>query len=74
MSFAQSTKPAPAVDRQHDDSFESLQARLLLGAEQRIHSDVEQAMRMGLIDGQGRRTSTELPDEMMPGAERDFGG
>ena len=49
-------------------------ARVLGGAAERIHADVIELRRRGLIDAEGRRISTELPDDMKPGAQRDFGG
>ena len=74
MNPAPRQEPRPAVNVEEDDSFESLQARLLSGAAQRIHADVEEAKRRGLSDGQGRRIAGDLPEEMRAGAERDFGG
>lgn len=65
--------PNPANEVE-PDSFPSLQARLLAGAAERIHADVEEAKRRGLIDGTGRRVSSELPKDMQPGAKQDFGG
>ena len=56
------------------DSFRELQARLLKGASERIHADIEEAQRRGLIDATGKRTSRDLPEDMLPSAKRDFGG
>jgi hypothetical protein len=71
MSTAPKQDPNQAIE---DSSFESLQSHLLDGAALRIRSDVEEAIRKGLIDSEGRRISQELPEEMRTGAERDFGG
>ncbi len=56
------------------ESFEALEARLLKGAGERIRAFVEEAQRRGLMDAEGRRISKEVPDDMKPGADRDFGG
>jgi hypothetical protein len=40
----------------------------------RIRRSVERAIAMGIIDKDGNLLKTELPADMMPGADRDFGG
>jgi hypothetical protein len=62
------------LDEHEDGSFRALEARLLDGAAQRIHADVVEAKRLGLIDEEGHRIALELPAEMQAGAGRDFGG
>jgi hypothetical protein len=56
------------------EDFRALQARLLAGAAERIHASVERAQQLGLIDEHGNLLFTDLPEDMQPGAERDFGG
>jgi hypothetical protein len=56
------------------ESFEALEARLLAGAAVRIRADIEEAQRLGIIDEHGNLLSDELPEDMQPGAQRDFGG
>lgn len=51
-----------------------VEARVLAGAYERIHADMERARRLGLIDEHGNRISKEWPADMQPGAKRDFGG
>ena len=63
---------APTVNGRQ--TFDALHARLLVGAAERIHADVAELQRLGIIDAEGRRISNELPADMQPGAERDFGG
>ena len=40
----------------------------------RIRRSVERAIAMGIIDKDGNRLKKELPADMLPGADRDFGG
>ncbi len=74
MSSLARQEQLQAVDGLDDGSFRALEARLLVGAAQRIHADVERAKRLGLIDEEGRRIAADFPEEMQVGAERDFGG
>jgi len=62
----------PASEELED--FRALQKRLLAGAAERIHADVQRLMELGVIDEQGNRLSKEWPADMQPGAKRDFGG
>jgi len=50
--------------------FRALQARLLAGAAERIHADIERAIELGMIDEQGSRLWKEWPPDMQPGAQR----
>lgn len=47
---------------------------LLEGAAERIHAAVRQLKERGIIDEKGSRVRTDLPEDMKPGADRDFGG
>jgi hypothetical protein len=60
----------PASEELED--FRALQKRLLAGAAERIHADVQRAQELGLIDEQGNLRFTDLPEDMQPGAKRDF--
>jgi hypothetical protein len=40
----------------------------------RIRRSVERAIAMGIIDKDGNLLKKELPADMLPGADRDFGG
>jgi hypothetical protein len=73
MTSARKLKGAPTSGADVD-KFRALEARLLKGAAERIHADVQEAQRKGLIDAEGRRIPRKLPADMLPGAKRDFGG
>jgi hypothetical protein len=63
--------PPVADDLAH---MREVEARVLAGAYERIHASVERAKQLGLIDDKGNLLFTDLPDDMQPGAQRDFGG
>jgi len=50
--------------------FRALQARLLAGAAERIHADIERAIELGMMDEQGSSLWKEWPPDMQPGAQR----
>ena len=53
---------------------EELENRLLEEGEKRIHRSVARAIAMGIIDKDGNLLKKELPPDMLPGEDRDFGG
>ena len=40
----------------------------------RIRQSVEKLIALGIVDKDGNRLKKELPADMLPGADRDFGG
>jgi hypothetical protein len=52
----------------------ALMDRVLEEGGKRIRRSVERAIAMGIIDKEGNRLKKELPADMQPGADRDFGG
>jgi hypothetical protein len=65
------SEPTPTVE---DDlvHMREVEARVLAGAYERIHAEVVRAQQLGIIDEHGNLLSDDLPDDMQPGAERDF--
>jgi hypothetical protein len=53
---------------------EALEKRILEEGAKRIHRSCERLEAMGIIDKNGKRLKKELPADMLPGADRDFGG
>ena len=47
---------------------------LLDKAAERIHAAVRELKDLGLIDENGNRIRTEIPEDMEEGSDRDFGG
>ena len=52
----------------------ALMDRVLEEGGKRIRRSVERAIAMGIIDKDGNRLKKELPADMLPGEDRDFGG
>jgi hypothetical protein len=52
----------------------AVMARVMAEGERRIHRSVARAIAMGIIDKEGNLLKKELPPDMLPGADRDFGG
>ncbi len=63
--------PSPIAD---EEDFDAVLARVLAGAKGRIQEQIERAQALGLIDDEGNLLSDDLPEDMKPGAQRDFGG
>jgi len=53
---------------------EAVMARVREEGAKRIKRSVERAIAMGIVDKDGNRIKKELPADMQPGADRDFGG
>jgi hypothetical protein len=53
---------------------EAVMARVLEEGGKRIRASVERLIAMGFYDKDGNRLKKELPADMQPGADRDFGG
>ena len=47
---------------------------LLDGAAERIHAAVRELKELGIVDENGNRVRTDLPEDMKESADRDFGG
>jgi hypothetical protein len=52
----------------------ALMDRVLEEGGRRIRASCERAIALGIIDKDGNRLKKELPADMQPGADRDFGG
>ena len=53
---------------------EAVMARVREEGAKRIRRSVERLIAMGFYDKDGNRLKKELPADMQPGADRDFGG
>jgi hypothetical protein len=70
------TKPPTLGDVDFDDPEEAdaFYAALLAEGRKRVQADIGKLQAMGLMDSEGNLLSTELPEDMREGSERDFGG
>jgi hypothetical protein len=53
---------------------EAVMARVREEGAKRIRASVERLIALGIVDKDGNRLKKELPADMQPGADRDFGG
>jgi len=65
-----STKP----DHINDLTFEERLAIVVGGAQARLDAEMARLRGLGVIDEDGNRIKKKLPDDMIPGSDRDFGG
>jgi hypothetical protein len=69
---------AASVKKTYSPEFlaeqEAIDKRVREEGARRIRRSVERAIAMGIIDKDGNRLKKELPADMQPGADRDFGG
>jgi hypothetical protein len=78
VESAQAEPKAVHVKRTYSPEFlaehRALMARVLEEGGKRIRRSVERLEVLGVIDKEGNRLKKELPADMQPGADRDFGG
>jgi hypothetical protein len=53
---------------------EAIDKRVREEGAKRIRQSVEKLIALGIVDKDGNRLKKELPADMLPGADRDFGG
>ena len=53
---------------------DAIEKRVREEGAKRIRRSVERLIAMGIVDKDGNRIKKELPTDMQPGADRDFGG
>jgi len=76
MAIAATVKPRLKTEVVHDDRVELSEAVERAMAQGRINLRNEMARQrsLGIIDEHGNRISKNLPPDMHPDADRDFGG
>jgi hypothetical protein len=62
------------TDLANEPTFEERLAVVVGGAQARLDAELDRMRRLGVIDENGDRVKTELPADMVPGSDRDFGG
>jgi len=70
------TKPLTIETVNLDDEREmdEFDRQVIDAGMERVHAEIADLQRKGLLDAQGKLTVKELPRDMQEGAERDFGG
>ena len=69
-------KPASIddIDVDNEREFNEFMNHVISEGEKRLHAQVQEAIRLGIIDEQGNLLKHDLPEDMREEAERDFGG
>ena len=62
------------VDMNNDQAFDEFTRMVIAEGDKRLHAQVQEAIRMGIIDEKGDLLKHDLPEDMREEAERDFGG
>ena len=77
VSGSEAPKAAPAK-RTYSAEFLAEQKRIIAHVldegEKRVRRSCEKLVAMGIIDKDGNRLRKDLPPDMVPGSDRDFGG
>jgi hypothetical protein len=64
----------PGLTPEYLAEQKAIMERVMAEGEKRIHRSVAKLVAMGFYDKDGKRLKKELPPDMLPGADRDFGG
>lgn len=69
-------KPAgnPAITPEYRAARAEREAKREVLATKRIRAAHEKAVALGIVDASGKRLRANLPADMQPGSDRDFGG
>lgn len=62
------------VDMNDDQAFDEFTRMVIAEGDKRLHAQVQEAIRLGIIDEKGNLLKYDLPEDMREEAERDFGG
>jgi len=60
--------------RKSEIEFNDTMKRVMAEGKIRLHSELARLRALGIIDEQGNLLKKDLPPDMQPGADRDFGG
>lgn len=63
-----------SIEVDNDDELDALMAQVLAEGDKIHEAQYQEALRLGIIDEQGRLLKTELPEDMREGSDTDFGG
>jgi hypothetical protein len=63
-----------SIDVDNEQELDALLAHVHAAGDKICHTQVEEAIRLGIIDNKGNLLKTELPEDMQDSTDRDFGG
>lgn len=62
------------VDMEDDQALDEFTATVIAEGDKRLRAQIQQSIRLGIIDEKGNLLKYELPEDMREDADRDFGG
>ena len=62
------------VDVDNQDELDAFDASILAEGNRRIQAEVDECVRLGIVDAKGNLLKRELPEDMREDAGTDFGG
>jgi hypothetical protein len=62
------------VDLDDEDEMDEFDRQIISAGLARVRAESAELIRRGLMDEEGNMLTSELPPDMRPGSERDFGG
>ena len=76
MSYMKATKPLTieSIDVDNDSELDALMSHVLAEGDKIYQAQRDEAIRLGIIDEEGRLLKHELPEDMREDAGTDFGG
>ena len=63
-----------AINVDDEKEFDDFMNQVIAEGDKRLHAQVQEAIRLGIIDEKGNLLKHDLPEDMREEAERDFGG
>src|SRR5262249_23268651 len=63
-----------SIDVDNDQELDRFLAQVHAAGDKICHEQVQEAIRLGIIDHKGNLLKKELPEDRQEGADRDFGG
>jgi hypothetical protein len=63
-----------SIDVDNDQELDKFLAQVHAVGDKICHEQVQEAIRLGIIDDKGNLLKKEIPEDMREGADRDFGG
>lgn len=62
------------VNLDDEDEMDEFDNQIITAGLAKVRAESAELIRRGLMDEEGHMLTTELPPDMRPGSERDFGG
>lgn len=74
MGIAPKITSIDAIDVDDEQQLDEFMRRVIAEGDKRLHAQIQEAIRLGIIDAQGNLLKADLPEDMREESERDFGG